>query len=105
MPELPEVQALAERLDVLLASAVFEGADPLQFSALKTVDPPPRSLAGRPLERVGRRGKFLVFDLGGPRLVIHLSQGGRVDVEDPPRPPDPAAGWCGSASGTAPPCW
>src|SRR5207249_8196874 len=34
---------------------------------------------------VGHRGKYLVFDFAGPRLLVHLSQGGRVDVEDPPK--------------------
>jgi formamidopyrimidine-DNA glycosylase len=89
MPELPEVQALAERL-----GAAFEGADlerivALQFSALKTFDPPADSLVGRTLEGVGRRGKFVIFDFGGPRLLVHLSQGGRADVEDPPKATKP----------------
>ena len=85
MPELPEVQALAERLDEALAGSSFAGADALQFSSLKTVTPRVSDLAGRTLERVGRRGKFLVLELGGPRLLVHLSQGGRVDVETPPK--------------------
>ena len=85
MPELPEVQALAERLDAAVAGAAFETAEVLQFSSLKTVEPRPTSLAGLTLERVGRRGKYVVFELGGPRLLVHLSQGGRVDVEDPPK--------------------
>jgi len=85
MPELPEVQALAERLDAAVAGAAFHRADALQFSALKTFDPPPESLGGRTVEGVGRRGKFLVFRFGGPRLLVHLSQGGRVDVESPPK--------------------
>jgi formamidopyrimidine-DNA glycosylase len=86
------MQALAERLDALLAGATLAGTDPLQFSALKTYDPPHESLAGRSLERVGRRGKFLVLAFGGPRLLIHLSQGGRVDVEDPPKTTRPKMG-------------
>lgn len=85
MPELPEVQALAERLDGLLAGAALEGIEPLQFSAMKTVTPRPADLAGRTLGGVGRRGKYVVFELGGPRLLVHLSQGGRVDLEDPPK--------------------
>jgi formamidopyrimidine-DNA glycosylase len=55
---------------------------------LKTFDPRPDSLIGRVLEGVGRRGKFLVTRFAGvdaPRLLIHLSQGGRIDVEDPPK--------------------
>jgi formamidopyrimidine-DNA glycosylase len=89
VPELPEVQALAERLDDALAGAAFLAADPLQFSSLKTVTPRASELAGRTLEGVGRRGKFLVFELGGPRILAHLSQGGRVDVEEPPKTTKP----------------
>ncbi|HWC11540.1 MAG TPA: DNA-formamidopyrimidine glycosylase family protein [Acidimicrobiales bacterium] len=100
MPELPEVQALAERLEAAVGGAAFAGAVPHQFSALKTVVPGPETLVGRTVEAVGRRGKFVVFEfagpagpggeeaaeaLVGPRLLVHLSQGGRVDVEDPPK--------------------
>jgi len=85
VPELPEVQALAERLDAAVAGARFAGAAVLHFSSLKTVSPRPESLVGATLERVGRRGKFLVFEFAGPRLLVHLSQGGRIDVEDPPK--------------------
>jgi len=89
VPELPEVQALAERLDAALAGTALERFDLLQFSSLKTVTPRPAELVGRPLERVGRRGKYLVFELGGPRLLVHLSQGGRIDLEDPPKTTKP----------------
>jgi len=85
VPELPEVQALAERLAAAVGGAPFVRADALQFSSLKTFAPRPESLAGATLERVDRRGKFVVFDFGGPRLLVHLSQGGRMDVEDPPK--------------------
>lgn len=85
MPELPEIAALAERLAGHLAGARLAGIVPLQFSALKTVAPAPESLTGREVAAVGRRGKYLVVDLAGPRLLVHLSQGGRVDVEDPPK--------------------
>jgi formamidopyrimidine-DNA glycosylase len=89
VPELPEVQALAERLDAALSGSPFSGADPLQFSSLKTVTPRASELAGLTLERVGRRGKFLIFALDGPRILVHLSQGGRIDVESPPKTTKP----------------
>ncbi|HEV3475562.1 MAG TPA: DNA-formamidopyrimidine glycosylase family protein [Actinomycetota bacterium] len=92
MPELPEMQALAERLDALVAGAGLADAMPLQFSALKTYAPPPDSLFGMPVEGVARRGKYLLFEFGGPRLIVHLSQGGRVDVEDPPKRTKPRGG-------------
>src|SRR5256885_1018415 len=89
MPELPEITALAERLADKVAGHRFAGAIPLSFSGLKTVVPPPESLIGEPVRSIGRRGKFLVFEFGGPRLLVHLSQGGRVDIEDPPKTTKP----------------
>lgn len=85
MPELPEIQALAERLDALLSGAVLERIEPLHVAGLRTVAPRPAEVRGREVRAVGRRGKFLVLDLGGPRVLVHLAQGGRVEVEDPPR--------------------
>jgi formamidopyrimidine-DNA glycosylase len=89
VPELPEVQALAERLTEAVAGSAFAASDPLQFSSLKTVTPRAPELVGRVVEGVGRRGKYLVFELGGPRILVHLSQGGRIDVEDPPKSTKP----------------
>jgi formamidopyrimidine-DNA glycosylase len=89
VPELPEVRALAERLHEAEAGGVLHRVDLLQFSALKTFEPRLDSLAGRTLESVGTRGKYLVFDLDGPRLLVHLSQGGRVDLESPPKTTKP----------------
>jgi formamidopyrimidine-DNA glycosylase len=85
VPELPEVQALAERLGEVLTGAELIALDQLQFSSLKTYAPRPSELIGHVIDRVGRRGKFVVLELGGPRLLFHLSQGGRVDVESPPK--------------------
>ncbi|HEX6400890.1 MAG TPA: DNA-formamidopyrimidine glycosylase family protein [Actinomycetota bacterium] len=90
MPEMPEVQALAERLDEVVTGAAFERFDLLQFSSLKTVTPRPAELSGRTVMSVGRRGKYLLFGFeGGARLLVHLSQGGRVDVEAPPKATKP----------------
>ncbi len=90
MPELPEVQALAERLDDVLRGGTLRALDMLQFSSLKTYAPRPDELLGRRIDHVGHRGKFVVVDLdGGYRLLFHLSQGGRVDVESPPKSTKP----------------
>jgi formamidopyrimidine-DNA glycosylase len=79
MPELPAVQALAERIEAALGGATFLAADPLSFSALKTFTPSPEELGGKRLRAVGRRGKFLVFGFDTLTLLIHLSQGGRIE--------------------------
>ncbi len=85
MPEMPEMQALAERLDAAVGGTELAGAEPLQFSALKTFSPTPEALVGQHVHTVGRRGKYLVFELDEARMLVHLSQGGRVDVEQPPK--------------------
>jgi len=87
---MPEVRALSERLDDVLRGATLQALDMLQFSSLKTYAPRPDELLGRTIEHVGHRGKFVVLDLeGGYRLLFHLSQGGRVDVESPPKSTKP----------------
>lgn len=92
MPELPEIRALAERLDAALGRAPLRRAEPIHFSALKTVAPDPATLAGTPLSGVSGRGKYLLLQFDGPRIAVHLSQGGRVDVEDPPKGTRPKFG-------------
>jgi formamidopyrimidine-DNA glycosylase len=86
MPELPQMQALAERLDAQFAGAALSGVEPLGFSALKTVAPGPETLVGATLERVGRYAKYLILDFGERgRILVHLSQAGRLDIEEPPK--------------------
>ena len=92
MPELPEVQALAERIEERLGGAKLGRTEPLSFSALKTVLPPPESLHGQVLRQVGRRGKFLVFEFEPARLLVHLSQGGRIDFEEAKKSTRPKGG-------------
>ena len=83
---MPQMQALSERLTEKIAGRVLEGFEPLGFSGLKTVAPPPESLVGATVSGVGRRGKYLVFELGeAGRMLVHLSQAGRLDIEEPPK--------------------
>jgi formamidopyrimidine-DNA glycosylase len=90
VPELPEVRALAERLHEVIAGATFERADVLQFSSLKTFAPRPDELRGAVVDDVASYGKYTVIAFeDGRRLVIHTSQGGRVDVEAPPKSTKP----------------
>ena len=83
MPELPEIQALAERIDVRLNGATLEQIQPIAFAALKTFAPSPDELVRKRLTAVGRRGKFLVLTFQPDlRMLIHFSQGGRIDMEE-----------------------
>lgn len=86
MPELPEMQALSERLNALLAGTTLLRVDVLGFSSLKTYAPTPDSLLHHRLVSVSRRAKYLVWEFDdGIRVVLHLSQAGRLDVEQPPK--------------------
>ncbi len=87
---MPEMQALSERLDALLEGATLERADLLGFSSLKTYAPSPDDLEGHRVVSIGRRAKYLVFAFDdGNRLVLHLSQAGRLDIEEPPKKTKP----------------
>ena len=78
MPELPEVQAHAERLTARYAGTVLEGFTPITFTALKTAVPAPSDAVGVALDEVGRRGKYLLARFGDLTFVVHLMQGGRL---------------------------
>ena len=78
MPELPEVQAHAERLTREFGGSVLDRFTPITFTALKTAAPAPEAAVGRPLDGVGRRGKFLLLAFGDVTFVVHLMQGGRL---------------------------
>lgn len=86
------MQALAERLDEAFTGARLAAASGIQFAALKTVTPGPHEIEGQLLTGVGRRGKYLIFDFGPRRILVHLSQGGRVDIETPAKATRPKQG-------------
>ena len=70
MPELPELQAHAERLDAEVGGAVLAGFRPITFTALKTYRPDPSEGFGSPVGPFGRRGKYLLVP-AGPRRRTH----------------------------------
>ena len=82
MPELPEIEAHAERLTDLFGGAELEKFTALSFTALKTFSPDPAEAVGSALGTVGRRGKFLLMPFGEVTFVVHLMQGGRLVVDE-----------------------
>jgi len=95
VPELPEIQAHAERLDAAFAGATLERFHPLTFTALKTFSPAPETAHGHELVYVGRRGKHLLLDFGEVTFVVHLMQGGRLkpDPKQAAKPRNGQARW------------
>jgi formamidopyrimidine-DNA glycosylase len=80
MPELPEVELVARALDGLVSSRRVVAARLLRAGLAP--DTPPaifaRALRGRRIERVTRRGKHILFEFEGARVLIaHLRMTGR----------------------------
>ena len=82
MPEMPEVQAHAERLTEQFAGRVLTKFRPITFTALKTALPAPDDAYGSALRRVGRRGKYLMLEFEPVVFAVHLMQGGRLLVDE-----------------------
>ena len=88
MPELPEVEITARRLETALRGAQITAASAPGINALKTFDPPLGALAGRTIDSVRRRGKHLVVDVSGDlSLLMHLMSAGRLQLFDTPATP------------------
>ncbi len=76
MPELPEVESLAEFLRERAVGRTIVGVDVVAFQALKTVDPPVTALGGLTITGATRHGKFLDLDCDGLRFITHLARAG-----------------------------
>jgi formamidopyrimidine-DNA glycosylase len=82
VPELPEVQALADDLRARLEDRAVARLDVVAFSALKTFSPPPSALQGLFVSGVSRHGKFLDIAVDELHLVVHLARGGWIRWRD-----------------------
>jgi formamidopyrimidine-DNA glycosylase len=82
MPELPEVEITARRLDAALRGAAVESALAPGMNVMKTFEPPLETLVGREVTGVRRVGKMPVVEFGDLALLIHLMSAGRIRVFD-----------------------
>ena len=80
MPELPEMEIVARRLDAALPGQVIESALAPGINALKTFDPPLHALEGQAFTGVKRRGKLLVLELDELVVLVHLMTAGRMQL-------------------------
>jgi formamidopyrimidine-DNA glycosylase len=89
MPELPEVETIRRQLAPLVEGrrlASVQVLDPRWSRPLVPIELE-RALTGRRIERLARRGKYLVWDLGDDlHLVQHLRMTGSVLYEPDPEP-------------------
>jgi formamidopyrimidine-DNA glycosylase len=86
VPELPEVEIAARRIDVTLKGAEVESALSPGMVALKSVKPPLETIVGMPVNRVWRIGKMPVVEFGAGTdggelaLLIHMMSAGRLQL-------------------------
>ena len=76
MPELPEVEALADYLRQHAVGKTVGRVDVAALSVLKTFDPPINALHGLTVTGADRWGKYLGLHFGELVLITHLSRAG-----------------------------
>ena len=86
MPELPEVETIARGLANAVTGKTVAAVNVVRPKV--AIAPPGEdfatALAGETIARVGRRGKYVVFELrSGRRLAVHLRMTGRLIVQPP----------------------
>jgi formamidopyrimidine-DNA glycosylase len=91
MPELPEVETIANGLRGPLIGRTFTGVlvGWENIVARPAVPEFQQRIRGRQILDIRRRGKYLIFDLsGGGSLLIHLKMTGQLVVRPGDVPPD-----------------
>ena len=76
MPELPEIEALADHLRRHAVGKIVQRVDVASLSVLKTFDPPVTALHGRTVTAAHRWGKYLGLQAGDLHLITHFSRAG-----------------------------
>jgi formamidopyrimidine-DNA glycosylase len=89
MPELPEVETIRRQLSPYVEGRTIERAEILDYRWTQP-DSPERvahELRGATIERLGRSGKYLLFELSGDRhLLVHLRMTGSLLIDPDPEP-------------------
>jgi formamidopyrimidine-DNA glycosylase len=94
VPELPEVETVRDGLERHVVGRTIDGVEVLHPRAVRRDPAGPAgfaaALAGRPLKRAERRGKYLWLALDDDEaLLAHLGMSGQLLVGDPDRPLSP----------------
>ena len=89
MPELPEVETIRRHLAPHVEGRTLRALEVIDGRWCSPLAPEEMAAAldGRVIERLGRRGKYLVFELEGEAyLVCHLRMTGTMLLDPPERP-------------------
>jgi len=91
MPELPEVEAVAQGLQASLVGRTIVGVEVRWARSVVPPDPDAfaQRLTGQAITGVGRRGKWVLIALSGDdTLLVHLRMTGRLIIEPAELPDD-----------------
>src|SRR5437763_14544361 len=86
VPELPEVEVTRRGLAPHLAGRVISAVEVREPRLRWPVPAAVRSLAGRTVRAVHRRGKYLLVDCGDGHLILHLGMSGSLRMLPPGTP-------------------
>lgn len=88
MPELPEVETIAEQLRRALTRRIVKSVDIRRADYVRLgIDELAMSLPGRRFERIERFGKRIIIHLAPAGAIgLHLGMSGRVTLESPDSP-------------------
>jgi len=95
MPELPEVETVCRQLEPELEGRGIESLEVLDPRWCRPLPPAEleAAVSGRTIERLGRRGKYLLLGLdGGRTLVMHLRMTGNLVLVEGEDKLDPSEG-------------
>ncbi|HYN69782.1 MAG TPA: DNA-formamidopyrimidine glycosylase family protein [Candidatus Eisenbacteria bacterium] len=89
MPELPDLVVVSEALHAGLAGRPIVRARSLAPLAVRGTPGELAALEGQCLERIGRRGKFILIDLERDRIAVNAMLTGRFQLAQPAAPLPP----------------
>ncbi|PRS05804.1 DNA-formamidopyrimidine glycosylase [Bacillus halotolerans] len=91
MPELPEVETVRRTLTGLVRGKTIKSVEIRWPNIIKRPAEPEefaRNLAGETIQSIGRRGKFLLFNLDHYVMVSHLRMEGKYGLHQEEEPDD-----------------
>ena len=83
MPELPDLTIVAEGFDAALRGRPIESVSAPGPLAVRGTPAELEALVGQTVTRIRRRGKFLMIDLDGDRIVVNPMLTGRFQLARP----------------------
>ncbi|HEY8167654.1 MAG TPA: DNA-formamidopyrimidine glycosylase family protein [Candidatus Limnocylindrales bacterium] len=83
MPELPDIAILTDAFQAALAGRTLVASEAPQTLVVRGTPAELAALSGQVLESVTRRGKFIVLQLDGDRIIVNAMLTGRLGLGAP----------------------